>query len=181
MSQPFIGEIRCFGFQFAPINWAFCDGQLMSIAQNSALFSILGTTYGGDGVQTFGMPNLQGNVPMHWGSLAGFNTVIGETQGTTTVTLSTAQTPAHNHAITVQEFPPQGDQNLKTARPNTTSFLSGSNPGGLWNNSPSPNLNAQFSQQVLSPVGGSQPHENMQPYLALNFCVCLFGVFPSRN
>jgi microcystin-dependent protein len=182
MSSPYVGEIRCFGFQFAPVNWAFCNGQPMAISQNPTLYQILGTTYGGDGVQTFNMPNLQGNVPMHWGNgPGGFNSVIGQTMGTTTVTLTTAQTPAHNHSITVQEFPSGGDHTLRTARPNTNSWLSQSAPGGLWYDKASPNLNAAFSQQTLSPVGGSQPHENMQPYLALNFCICLYGVYPSQN
>ena len=96
MASPFLGEIRCFGFNFAPVGWAKCNGQLLAISSNDALFAILGTTYGGDGQTTFGLPNLQGQVPMHWGSgPSGFNTTIGEVQGVTTVTLTTAQIPAH--------------------------------------------------------------------------------------
>lgn len=179
MSQAFIGEIRCFGFQFAPIQWAFCNGQLMSIAQNNALFAILGTTYGGDGINTFALPNLQGNAPMHWGAGAGgFTTVIGQTMGTTTVTLQTAQIPQHNHTITVQEV--QGSAGTeRTAVASPTNWLSNSSPGHIWKGTPT--LNAQFSPQILGTFGASFPHENMQPYLAVNFCICLFGVFPSRN
>jgi microcystin-dependent protein len=182
MSTPFTGEIRAFGFQFAPRDWAFCNGQPLSIEQFAALFALIGTTYGGDGQTTFNLPNLQGNVPMHWGTgPGGFNTVIGQVQGSTTVTLTTAQTPQHNHTITVQEFPSGGDHNLRTPKPNPNAWLSNSAPYGLWWDTGSPNLNAQFSQSALSPFGGSQPHENMQPYLAVNFCICLNGIFPSRN
>ncbi|HVH80614.1 MAG TPA: tail fiber protein, partial [Stellaceae bacterium] len=100
MSNPFIGEIRCFGFNFAPLNWAFCNGQLMAISQNTALYTILGTTYGGDGQTTFGLPNLQGQVPMHWGSGPSIpTTVLGEVQGVSSVTLTTQQIPLHAHSV----------------------------------------------------------------------------------
>jgi len=187
MSQPYIGEIRCFGFNFAPVNWAFCNGQPQSIANNTALYSVIGTIYGGDGQTTFNLPNLQGQVPMHWGNpttgpAVGLNTQIGQVMGTTTVTLTTAQTPAHNHTITAQDFPNQQPHSYRTGVPNPNAWLSNnSGPGGVWYDRASPNLNAQFSPSVLSPTGGSQPHENMQPYLVLNFCICLYGVFPSRN
>jgi microcystin-dependent protein len=182
MSTPFIAEIRAFGFNFAPVYWALCNGQSLSIAQNEALFALIGTTYGGDGVTTFNLPNLQGSVPMHWGNgPGGFNTVIGEVQGSTTVTLTTAQTPQHNHTITVQEFPSGGDHTARTPKPNPNAWLSNSAPYGLWFDTGSPNLNAQFSQAALSPVGGSSPHENRQPYLAVNFCICLSGIYPSQN
>ena len=186
MSSPYVGEIRCFGFNFAPYGWAFCNGQPMSIAQNSTLYAVIGTIYGGDGQSTFNLPNLQGNVPMHWGNptsgpATGFNTVIGQTMGTTTVTLLATQQPQHNHTITVQEFPTGGLHSYRTATPNQNSWMSDSFPGGLWHDVASPTLNAQFSQQELSPFGGSQPHENMQPYLCLNFCMSLFGIFPSQN
>jgi microcystin-dependent protein len=182
MSQPYIGEIRCFGFPFAPVNWAFCNGQPLAIANFDTLYAVIGTTYGGDGVQTFNLPNLQGEVPMHWGNgPGGFNTQIGQVMGTTTVTLATAQTPAHTHTITTQEFPSGQPHNYRIGQPNPNAWLSQSAPGGVWYDKGSPNLNAQFSQQALSPVGGSSPHENMQPYLAVNFCICLYGIFPSRN
>src|SRR5262249_3659539 len=98
MAEPYIGEVRCFGFNFQPRGWAFCNGQLLQIAQFEALYALLGTIYGGDGVSTFGLPNLQGQIPMHWGNgPGGFNTTIGQVQGSPTVTLTTAQIPAHNH------------------------------------------------------------------------------------
>ena len=182
MSEAFIGEIRCFGFNFAPVNWAFCNGQNLAISQFDALFAILGTIYGGDGVSTFALPNLQGNVPMHWGNgLGGFNTQIGQTMGTPMVTLTTAQTPQHNHSITVQEFPSGGDHTARVAKPAPTSWLSNSAPYGVWFDTGSPSLNAQFAPQIIPPVGGSQPHDNMQPYLVVNFCICLNRIFPSRN
>jgi microcystin-dependent protein len=182
MSAPYIGEIRCFGFSFAPYNWAFCNGQAVAISQNEALYAVIGTIYGGDGINTFNVPNLQGQVPMHWGNgLGGFNTQIGQVMGSTTVTLTTAQTPQHSHTITVQRFPSQGDATLRTSKPNSNSWLSENTPGGIWNNSGSPPLDAQFSPQILSLVGGSQPHENMQPYLTLNFCMCMYGIYPSQN
>jgi microcystin-dependent protein len=186
MSSPYVGEIRCFGFNFAPYGWAWCDGQSMSIAQYSTLYAVIGTIYGGDGQSTFNLPNLQGNVPMHWGNpttgpATGFNTVIGQTMGTTTWTLTTAQMPLHNHSITVQGFPNGQPLTYKTRTPNQNAWLSDSQPGGIWYDKGSPNLDAQFSQQTLSPYGGSQPHENMQPYLCLNFCMSLFGIFPSQN
>jgi len=179
MSSPFIGEIRAFGFQFAPVNWAFCNGQLLPIAQFDALFALLGTIYGGDGTTTFGLPNLQGNVPMHWGNgPGGFNTTIGQTQGTTTHTLTVAETPAHTHTVTAMELSPGGVVE-RTPVPNSNAWLSDSAPGGIWSSTPT--LDTQLSGSTLAPAGGSQPHENMQPYLAINFCICLSGIFPSRN
>ncbi len=179
MSQPFIGEIRAFGFQFAPSQWAFCDGQLMAISQNDALFSILGTTFGGDGVSTFGMPNLQGRVPMHWGTGSGLTTDIGQVQGQPLVTLTTAQTPQHTHVITVVAEGAGGIVE-KTPNPGPTRWLATSNPDALWVPS-SPTINDPFAGNAISSVGGSQPHDNMQPYLAINFCISLYGIYPSRN
>jgi microcystin-dependent protein len=180
MSQPFIGEIRAFGFQFAPTDWAFCNGQLLAIAQFDALFAVIGTTYGGDGQATFALPNLQGQIPMHWGNGAGgFNTTIGQAQGTTNVTLTTAQTPSHSHTITVMAVP-SGGVVERTAIPTTVSYIADSNPDGVYNET-TPTFDAPFAPNALSPVGGSQPHDNMQPYLAINFCMCLNGIFPSRN
>jgi microcystin-dependent protein len=179
MSQPFVAEIRAFGFQFAPSQWAYCNGQPMDISQNETLYSIIGTIYGGDGVSTFNMPNLQGQVPMHWGTgISGQTTVIGQPQGVTLVTLTQAQTPQHSHTITVQEIAPGGDPE-KTPTPGPNTWLSDANPGGLWNSTPT--VNTAFAGNAISPVGGSQPHDNMQPYLAINFCISLFGIYPSRN
>jgi microcystin-dependent protein len=180
MSQPYVGEVRCFGFQFAPLNWAFCNGQQLAISQFDVLYAIIGTTYGGNGTTTFALPNLQGQVPMHWGTgPGGFNTSIGQVQGTTQVTLTQAQTPSHTHVLTVQKLP-SGGVVERTAIPNSVSYLSDTNPSGVWSNT-SPSFNSQLAGNVLSQVGGSQPHDNMQPYLAVNFCMSLFGIFPSRN
>lgn len=183
MSQPFVGEIRCFGFQFAPFDWAFCNGQPLPIANFNALFAIIGTIYGGDGQTTFNLPNLQGQVPMHWGTptsgpATGFNTTIGQVQGTTLVTLTQAQTPQHTHTITVQQLASGGTVE-STNTPNSNNWLSDSKPVGLWNNTPT--IDSAFAPNTISTVGGSQPHDNMQPYLALNFCISLNGIFPSRN
>jgi len=177
MSQPFIGEIRCFGFNFAPVGWAFCNGALMSIAQNSTLFNLIGTTYGGDGVSTFAVPNLQGCVPMHWGSNGQLTSVIGQTQGASEVTLTTAQIPAHQHTITAGAVPSGGVVD-RTPMPSANAWLSASEPGGIYNYTPT--INANFSPKSLQIVGGSQPHENRQPFLTVNFCISLFGVFPSQ-
>jgi microcystin-dependent protein len=181
MASPYIGEIRCFGFNFAPQGWAFCNGQLLSISQNDALFAILGTTYGGDGQTTFGLPNLQGQIPMHWGNgPGGFNTAIGQVQGTTTVTLTTGQIPAHLHTVTATEEQAGGIVE-RTAVPGPNSWLSESQPpNGVYLKIPSA-IDAPFSPKAISLQGGSQPHDNMQPYLALSFCIALEGIFPARN
>jgi microcystin-dependent protein len=179
MSQPFVAEIRAFGFQFAPSQWAYCNGQPMDISQNETLYSIIGTIYGGDGVTTFNMPNLQGQVPMHWGTgISGQTTVIGQPQGTTLVTLTQAQTPQHTHTITVQRVASGGDPE-KTATPGPNTWLSDADLTGLYNYTPT--VDTAFAGNAISPVGGSQPHDNMQPYLAINFCISLFGIYPSRN
>jgi microcystin-dependent protein len=179
MSQPFVAEIRAFGFQFAPSQWAYCNGQPMDISQNETLYSIIGTIYGGDGITTFNMPNLQGQVPMHWGTgISGQTTVIGQPQGTTLVTLTQAQTPQHTHTITFQQLGPGGVvESTGTPGPNT--WVSDSNPDGVYNFTPT--VNTAFAGNAISQVGGSQPHDNMQPYLAINFCISLFGIYPSRN
>jgi microcystin-dependent protein len=180
MANPYLGEIRCFGFQFAPVGWAACNGQLIAIATNTALFSILGTTYGGDGVTTFGLPNLQGRIPMHWGNgPAGFNTVIGETQGATTVTLTTTQIPSHTHSITAADLPPGGIVERVASPAGGSAYLADSSPDAVWNKTPT--VNAAFSSKAIGVTGGSQPHDNTQPYLAVNFCIALEGIFPSRN
>jgi microcystin-dependent protein len=179
MSQPFVGEIRAFAFQFAPYGGAFCNGQSVSISQQETLYAVTGTIYGGDGVQTFNLPNLQGYVPMHWGNgSGGFNTAIGQVQGAPNVTLTIAQTPAHAHAVTADQIG-SGGVPEKTPSPNANSFLAVANPDAAWNDSPS--INVAFASNAISTVGGSEPHENRQPYLAVNFCISLGGVFPSRN
>jgi len=179
MSQPYVGEIRALGFQFAPSGWAYCNGQPMDISQNEVLFTVIGTTYGGDGVTTFNMPNLQGQVPMHWGTgISGQTTSIGQTQGQTLVTLTQAQTPQHTHTITAQEIP-SGGVVERTPNPGPNTWISNSHPAGLWDYTPT--IGPAFAGNAISPVGGSQPHDNMQPYLAINFCISLFGIYPSQN
>ncbi len=173
MGQPHIGEIRMFGGNFAPVGWAFCDGQLMPIAENDTLYALIGTTYGGDGQATFGIPNLQSRVPIHSGQGPGLsqNYVLGQTGGVEQVTLTTQQIPSHNHAYIVS----------------TDSAASTAPAGQMPGNSPSVDIYiesgtaAQFSNQALSQVGGSQPHSNIQPYLTVSFIISLFGIFPSQN
>jgi microcystin-dependent protein len=169
MAEPFLGEIRTFGFNFAPQGWATCDGQILSIAQNTALFALLGTTYGGDGVTTFALPNLQGNVGIHAGN--GF--AQGSTGGVQNVTLDTSQLPSHSH--------PAEASTLGANKPSPTGNSLAVDPTGLsaFYQSASPNTN--LNAGTIGATGGGQPHNNMQPYLVLNFCIALEGIFPSRN
>jgi len=165
MGTPFISEIKIVSFGFAPKGWALCNGQLLPINQNQALFSLLGTTYGGDGRVNFGLPNLQGRAPIHMGA----GQTLGELGGEQNHTLSIAEIPTHIHTW--------GATNIAANTPDPTSNLLGG--AAEYNNSAS-NLGAMYPG-VLSPVGGSQPHPNMQPYLTLNFCISLSGIFPSQN
>jgi microcystin-dependent protein len=177
--DPYIGEIRAFGFNFAARDWAFCNGQTMAISQNQALFSIIGTIYGGNGTTTFQLPNLQGQVPMHWGNgPGGLNTTIGEMQGTSSVTLTAQQIPQHNHVIQAAEA---GATSERVAVPTNQTYLGNMSHGNLgWSNPPA-NLSAQFAPNAISMTGSSFPHDNMQPYLTINFLIALYGIFPSRN
>ncbi len=174
MADPFVAEIRIFPFNFAPKGWAFCDGQLLPLSQNTALFSLLGTTYGGDGKSNFALPNMQGNAPMHPGQGPGLSLHdLGETGGSETVTLLESEIPAHSHAM-------RADANVAES-PNAAgnSFARGSSINAYQTNSSS-NL-VSMSGQAIAPVGGGQPHNNLQPYLTLNFCIALQGVFPPRT
>ena len=166
MSEPFLAEIRMVGFNFAPRGWAFCDGQLLSINQNQALFSLLGTTYGGDGRTTFGLPDLRGRVPIHTSS----SHPLGQKSGEEIHTLSVPEIPNHSHQIPVTS---------ETANANapTNNTLADSAPHEIYH---VPDSNV-VQLQAGAPVGGSQAHENMQPYIAVNFCIALQGLFPSRN
>jgi len=169
MSQPFIGEVRMFGFPFAPKGWAMCNGQLLSIQQNQALFAILGTTYGGNGVQTFQLPNLQGRVPVHRSSNG--NVVQGQVFGEETHTLIQSEVPMHSH------LPVASSDAASIAGP-VNNLLANSTANPYASTFASPvTLNAG----TVQPVGGSQPHENRQPYAVVNICIALVGVFPSRN
>ena len=172
MAQPYIGEIRMFAGNFAPAGWMFCDGTQLAISENDALFTLLGTTYGGDGQETFNLPDLRGRVPIHQGAAPGGSTyTIGQTGGSESVTLTTQKIPAHNHNLLA-----------------TTAVGTQVNPGGnLLANSQGPqpyiqeSPDAGLNQQALSPVGGSQPHENLQPILGISFIISLFGLFPPRS
>jgi microcystin-dependent protein len=173
MADPFIAEIRIFPFNFAPKGWAWCNGQLLPISQNTALFSLLGTTYGGDGKTTFALPNLQGSVPLHPGQgpgLSGYD--LGETGGSETVTLSQLEIPAHSHAL-------RGNNTLaETALPAGASIAR--QAFNLFQTTVNANLTS-MSSQALAMAGGSQPHNNMMPYLTLYFNIALQGVFPPRG
>lgn len=173
MSTPFIGEILMFGGNFAPRSWALCEGQLLAISQNSALFSILGTIYGGDGRTTFGLPDLRGRAPIHFGSGPGLPSYReGQQGGAETVTLNINQIPTHNHAISIGVNTSAGGENNPNGQ-----FLSSITSGYSEEATSGANLGG-VSQ---SNVGGSQGHTNMQPYQVVNFIICLFGIYPSRN
>jgi microcystin-dependent protein len=175
MSDPFVAEIRIFAGNFAPRGWALCDGQLMAISQNTALFSLLGTFYGGDGKSTFGLPNLQGSVAIGQGQGSGLtDRFIGESGGTNTVTLITAEMSQHNHFI-------QGSTEDGTLKvPGPTLFLGRSKSGTIYQSNTSANL-VQMNFQELGLAGNSLPHQNMQPYLTLCYIIALQGVFPPRS
>lgn len=171
MSTPFVAEIRMFGFNFAPTGWAQCNGQLLPISQNTALFSLLGTFYGGDGKSTFALPNLQGSVPMFWGQGQGLSDyVIGEQAGTPFVTLLQSEMPAHIHNFVASEE--SGNEN----NPGNNYFGDGETIYAPDNNPVAP-----MALQTLSIAGSSLPHNNMMPYLVINFCIALQGVFPPRS
>jgi microcystin-dependent protein len=173
MADPFVAEIRIFAFNFAPKGWAFCDGQLLPISQNTALFSLLGTTYGGDGKTTFGLPNLQGNAPMHPGQGPGLSLHdLGEMGGTETVSLLESEIPAHTHSLMSQA--------ALANRTNPIGNAIGRVQGATAYAPPPGPTATQLAGQAVAPAGGDQPHNNMQPYLTLNVCIALQGVFPQR-
>lgn len=177
MSSPFVAEIRMFGFNFPPTGWAFCNGQLMPISQNTALFSLLGTFYGGDGKSTFGLPNLQGNAAMQSGQGQGLSPRdIGETAGETAVTLVQTEMPGHPHTLNC--YNAGGDQTDPT---NTVwgSAMIGRQGTNLFTASIASN-STQMHPFALALSGGGLPHNNMPPYLTLNFCIALQGIYPSR-
>jgi microcystin-dependent protein len=173
MAQPFIGEIRCCGFNFAPQGWALCDGQLLPISQYSPLYQLIGTTYGGDGQNTFALPNLQSRVPIHQGSFGGNTYVLGGIGGVETVTLTTPELPSHTHAII-------GTTNAATLkRPVANTFYAASSSGNNFYEAGT-TLTALAPATVTNTSGG-QPHSNLQPYLTFNWCISLFGIFPSQS
>lgn len=173
MAQPYIGEIRMFGGNFAPAGWAFCDGQLMAIAENDALFALIGTTYGGDGQSTFALPDLRGRLPIHQGSGLGLPTyTLAEAAGSESVTLTTNQMPQHTHAFVA-------DSSLTGLSPNPA----GSIPAGSTTIDAYINdiADQTLAPQSVSAVGGSQSHDNMMPFVTLSFIISLYGIFPSQS
>jgi microcystin-dependent protein len=174
MADPFVAEIRIFPFTFAPKGWAWCDGQLLPLSQNTALFSLLGTTYGGNGKSNFALPDLQGRAPMHPGQGPGLSLHdLGEAGGSETVTLLQSEIPAHSHALNAQV--PPGDTNLPTATAIARAV------GAAPYLPPAGAALVSMAPQALAPAGGDQPHNNMQPYLTFYFCIALQGVFPPRT
>jgi microcystin-dependent protein len=176
MAEPFIAEIKMFGANFAPRGYAFCSGQTLSIAQNTALFSLLGTTYGGNGVVTFALPNLQGRFPMHAGPGPGLTPrTLGEMGGSETVTLVATQMPAHSHAVQLPCSADDGTIGVPTgavpAVPSAASPVNAYAPSG----------SSAMAAPTVGTAGGNQPHDNVPPYLVVNFIIALDGIFPSRN
>jgi microcystin-dependent protein len=167
MSQPFVGEIRMFAGNFAPAGWMFCEGELLPISENETLFSLIGTTYGGDGQSTFALPDLRGRVPIHMGS----SYTLAETGGVESITLTVSQIPVHSHPLLASALPatdssPQGHVLAQTRATYLYKIDSPSTP---------------MSANAIASAGGSQPHDNFQPYLCVNFIISLFGVFPSQT
>jgi microcystin-dependent protein len=172
MGTPFVGEIRMAGFNFAPVGWAFCNGQLMPIAENETLFNLIGTTYGGDGQSTFALPDLQGRFAVHQGSDGGTNRIQGEKDGTETVTLTSSQVPVHTH----------------TAICSAGGGNAASPVNAFWCTDPQGNTAAyneaggsSMATGALSSAGSGLPHDNRQPYLCVNYIISLFGIFPSQS
>lgn len=167
MAQPYVGEIRMFAGNFAPAGWMFCAGQLLPISENETLFQLIGTTYGGDGESTFALPDLRGRVPIHMGN--GF--VLAETGGVETVTLTVSQVPAHTHpllASLTSAQNPQPQNGVLAQGPTVQAYITDSGQVPL-------------AANAVTPVGGSQPHDNLQPYLCVSFIISLFGIFPSPS
>ena len=167
MAQPYVGEIRMFGGNFAPAGWMFCEGQQLPISENETLFQLIGTTYGGDGQETFNLPDLRGRIPIHQGN----NFLLAETGGVEEVTLTTQQIPVHNHAfeaINAQGGSANPGNNLLAGSPNVNLYIQDI-------------ANTPLANTSVSPDGGSQPHTNFQPYLCIDFIISLFGIFPSQT
>lgn len=172
MSNPYVGEIRMTGFNFAPYGWALCNGQILSITENEVLFNLIGTTYGGDGITTFQLPNLQGRIPFHQGTSNGNTMVIGQLSGSENVTLISSQIPSHSHSLTA----------------NSGNGGQPSPSGGVWAASvlgefstEAPSAAHPMAASTILSIGGSQPHDNMPPFLVVNFIIALSGVYPSQG
>ena len=170
MSEPFLAEVRIVGFNFAPRGWAFCDGQILPINQNQSLYSLLGTTYGGDGRTSFALPDLRGRTPIHVGSSNGAAHLLGQKSGEETHTLSGAEMPNHDHVARASS--------VDGTTPVPTGHVLAQTPSRIYND---PTNLVSLRSGTVANVGGGQAHDNMQPYLAVNFCIALQGLFPSRN
>jgi len=174
MGQPYVGEIRMFGGSFAPAGWMTCDGQLLPISEYDTLFNLIGTTYGGDGQSTFALPNLAARAPIHQGSNGTSNYTLAQNGGVTSVTLTTNQIPVHTHPIIADS----NAANTSSGVP-TNNFYGNTTPTKIY--SPGAVAGRIHPMMTLPNQGGSQPHDNMQPYLAITFIISLFGIFPSLN
>jgi len=169
MAQPYVGEIRMFAGNFAPAGWMFCEGQLLPISENETLFNLIGTTYGGDGQTTFGLPDLRGRLPIHQGN----SFTLGQSGGEETVTLTVPQMPAHTHAFLATTSP--------ASSPSPVNQVPGISQAATITPYGSDNPRVPLSPASVSTVGGSQPHNNFQPYLCVDFIISLFGIFPSQT
>lgn len=172
MAQPYVGEVRMFAGNFAPAGWMFCEGQLLPISEYETLFQLIGTTYGGDGQSTFGLPDLRGRLPIHWGTGGGATYTLAETGGAETVTLTVQQMPSHTHPLLASSAQgslpdPVGAVTAQSRTVGVNLYLEQTNP------------NVNLAASAISVVGGSQPHNNFQPYLCVDFIISLFGIFPS--
>ena len=169
MAQPYVGEIRIFGGNFAPAGWMFCDGQLLPISENETLFQLIGTTYGGDGQSTFALPDLRGRLPIHMGTNQGTPFLLAQNGGAETVTLTVNQMPAHSHPYLASTTASTASAPLNK--------VAGQSASIDWYITDVPSVN--MAANAIGPQGGSQPHSNLQPYLCLDFIISLFGIFPS--
>jgi microcystin-dependent protein len=173
MAQPYVGEIRMFAGNFPPVGWMFCSGQQLPISENETLFQLIGTTYGGDGQSTFNLPNLQSRVPMHMGNGPdGVNYQLAEAAGVESVTLTTQQIPVHNHVLL-------GSGTAANQGTPSASLVLGTSAQVTYMIEADPEVN--LNPSAITPVGGSQPHENCQPFLCINYIISLFGIFPSQT
>jgi microcystin-dependent protein len=171
MSQPYVGEIRLFAGNFAPSGWGFCDGSLQSIAENETLFQLIGTTYGGDGQNTFALPDLRSRLPVHMGTLAGTTYQIGQPGGVEQVTLNSTTLPSHNHAA--------GCTDAAGTNASPAGGIPAANAAALAYGAVPPNVG--MNPAIIGTAGGNQPHDNIQPYLCVSFIISFFGIFPSPN
>ncbi|MBC3873665.1 phage tail protein [Undibacterium flavidum] len=175
MSQPYVGEIRLFGGNFAPAGWMFCEGQLLPISENETLFNLIGTTYGGDGESTFALPDMRGRLPIHFGS--GY--VLAETGGAEEITLTVNQIPNHTHTLTGKAATGAAPQGNATHQTPVANMPASGSIKAFATASPSPTV--LMNAAAIDSTGGSQPHTNMMPYVCISFIISLFGVFPSQN